>query len=424
MAASPVPPPSLRLTLTVLAPFAAGYFLSYLYRTVNAVLAPEIGRAIVLDSAAIGLMTGAYFLTFGAFQLPLGLLLDRYGPRRVEAGLLVFAALGAVAFSLADSVPALVGARALVGFGVSACLMAALKANVQWFPAPRLPLMNGIILGCGGLGAVAATAPVQAALAVIDWRGVSAILAGLTLAVAVLILMVAPERRGHATPPPLSVQLAEVGAIFRHPLFRRVAPLSMLSQAQFMAIQGLWAGAWLKDVATLERAEAATGLTVMAAGMAAGFLSWGAIAERLGRIGVPTVTVALAGMAAFWVSGAAMAAGWTGGVAALCLTYGFTGASGTLTYAVLTQAFPPHLAGRVNTSLNLVTFAAAFALQWGLGALIGLWPADGDGRRPLAAFAVAFAVPLALKALAFAWYVMDAPRRPAPPASGPAAAGS
>ncbi|MBC7950981.1 MAG: MFS transporter, partial [Rhodospirillaceae bacterium] len=121
------------LALRVLAPFAAGYFLSFLYRTVNAVLAPHISREVHLDAGDLGLMTGMYFLTFGAFQLPLGILLDRFGPRRVEACLLLFAAAGAFAFSLADGAGALIFGRALVGLGVSACLMAALKANVQFF---------------------------------------------------------------------------------------------------------------------------------------------------------------------------------------------------------------------------------------------------------------------------------------------------
>lgn len=127
------------LAVRVLAPFAAGYFLSFLFRTVNAVLAPHISRAIHLDAAALGLMTAMYFLAFGAFQLPLGVLLDRYGPRRVEAALLLFAAAGAGTFAVADSAGMLILGRALVGLGVSACMMGAVKANVQWYPPARLP---------------------------------------------------------------------------------------------------------------------------------------------------------------------------------------------------------------------------------------------------------------------------------------------
>ncbi|MGE5547433.1 MAG: MFS transporter [Solirubrobacterales bacterium] len=399
-----------QLITRLLLPFSAAYFLSYLYRTVNAVLAPEIAGSIALDAADIGLMTGAYFLAFGAFQLPLGLLLDRFGPRRVEAGLLMFAAAGALTFSLAENAGTLVLGRALIGLGVSACLMAALKAIVQWVPQPRWPLMNGIVLFSGGMGAVAATAPVQAALALVDWRGVYAILAAVTVAAAVFLFLTVPDRDAGGESPSLAAQMREVRRILVHPLFLRIAPVTMVSLGAFMAIQGLWAGPWLRDVARLGADGAAAGLTVMAAGTAAGYLLMGAVAARLALRGIPTVVVAAAGLAVFWCAGGAMALGWTGAPIFLSAVYGFFGASSSLNYAVLTQGFEPHLAGRVNTSVNLCIFAAAFTTQWGLGAIIGLWPKQAAGGWPPEAFMVAFAVPVVLQAAAFLWFMPAATR--------------
>jgi MFS family permease len=391
------------LALRVVLPFAIGYFLSYLYRSVNAVLAPEIGRTIQLEAADIGLMTGIYFISFAAFQLPLGILLDRFGPRRVEAVLLMAAAVGALAFSLAEGVPALVLGRALVGLGVSSCLMAPLKANVQWFARDKLPLMNGVILSAGGLGAVAATAPVQAALAFTDWRGVYGGVAALTVASGMLLWLAVPDRPTAAAGR-LGQQLREVLEIYRDPIFRRIAPVTMVSLGGFMAVQGLWAGPWLQDVAGLSPQGAAAGLTTMAAAMAAGFLSIGAIAERLERLGVPPIAVSGAGMAAYALASLAMAAGWAGAPLLLSAVYGFSGAAATLNYAVLTQRFPPHLAGRANTSLNLVIFVSAFSVQWGIGWVIGLWE-KVDGRWPPQAYAVALTVPLALNVLALVWFI-------------------
>src|SRR5947199_2747307 len=103
--------------------FAAAYFLSYLYRTVNAVISPDLTRELALDPASLGLLTGAYLLAFGAMQIPAGMLLDRYGPRRVEPVLLGVAALGAIAFGLADTLPGLVVARAAIGDGVCVYLL-------------------------------------------------------------------------------------------------------------------------------------------------------------------------------------------------------------------------------------------------------------------------------------------------------------
>ncbi len=142
------------ILLRVFIPFALGFFLSYLFRTVNAVIAPDLVRDIGVDPASLGLLTSAYFLSFAAFQLPLGVLLDRYGARRVEATLLLFAAAGAFVFARAETLTGLMLGRALIGLGVSACLMAAFKAFTLWFPAERLPLANGIQMISGGVGAL------------------------------------------------------------------------------------------------------------------------------------------------------------------------------------------------------------------------------------------------------------------------------
>ncbi len=392
----------------VFLPFAAGYFLSYLYRSVNAVIGPDLSASLRLDAGALGLLTSAYFLAFASSQLPLGLLLDRFGPRRIEATLLLFAAAGAAVFGMADGLSGVVLGRALIGFGVSACLMAAFKANVLFFPRERLPLINGLILASGGLGALCATAPVEAALAVTDWRGVFYILAMLTLAAAAAIFILVPERPVGLPGGGLNQQLRETAAIYRNALFWRVAPLAMLSQATFMSIQGLWAGPWLRDVAGFDRMLAAEHLFAVAAAMVAGFIFMGAIAERLGRIGVPPLGVAITGMTLFLATQALVTFGWTGATIPTWIAFGFLGTSGTLCYAVLSQSFPPHLAGRVNTALNLLVFVAAFGTQWGIGAIIDLWPRQESGY-PGEAYQTAFGTMLALQAAALAWFAL--PRR-------------
>src|SRR4051812_14715853 len=126
--------------------FAAGYLLSYLYRTVNAIISPELVRDLALGPSALGLLTSAYFLAFAAMQVPVGIMLDRYGPRRVEPVLLAIAALGAALFALADSITGLTLARAVIGAGVCACLMAPLKAIAAWYPPERQTSYAGWIM--------------------------------------------------------------------------------------------------------------------------------------------------------------------------------------------------------------------------------------------------------------------------------------
>ena len=145
------------LALRIFAPFAFGYFLSYLLRTINAVIAPDLVRDVGLDATSLGLLSSAYFFAFAIFQLPLGVLLDRYGPRRTEAVLMIFAAAGTALFAVSTTFSGLFIGRALIGLGVSACLMAAFKAFVMWFPSNRLPFINGCQMAIGGLGALSAT---------------------------------------------------------------------------------------------------------------------------------------------------------------------------------------------------------------------------------------------------------------------------
>lgn len=381
-------------------PFAAGYFLSYLYRAINAALSPYLATELRLDATDLGLLTSVYFLTFAAFQLPLGVLLDRFGPRRVEATLLLFAAAGAGLFAVSHSPLELIVGRGLIGLGVSACLMASFKAFVLWLPAERLPVANGWVLAAGGLGALAATAPVEAALKLTDWRGLFAGLGGGSVVVALALLLVVPERGGSVATGDWRSQARGVAGIFRDRVFWWIAPSGVLCQASFLAIQGLWAGPWLRDVAGLSRTTAADYLFWMAAAMVCGFLGMGQMAYRLSRCGIPPVVVAAGGMALFILAQVALL--FEAGSLLLWVLFGFFGTSGMLNYAILSQAFPPDLAGRVNTALNLLVFGLAFATQWGMGAIINHWPATGGGYQAFG-YRIAFGLVLILQIFSWIW---------------------
>ncbi|MEO7243224.1 MAG: MFS transporter, partial [Variovorax sp.] len=190
-------PPGSALLLYVFLPFSTGYFLSFLFRSVNAVIAPDLMRDVGVGASGLGFLTAAFFLGFALVQLPLGVLLDRFGAARVQASLLATAAVGSALFALAESPAALVFARALIGLGCAGGLMAAFKAIVKWYPPERLTFVNGCYLAVGGLGAIVATRPVEQALAFTDWRGLFFALSLLSLISAALILTFVP--RGDAT---------------------------------------------------------------------------------------------------------------------------------------------------------------------------------------------------------------------------------
>ncbi len=390
--------------LQIFVPFATGFFLSYAFRAVNAVLGPHLVSDIGLTASDLGLLTSVYFITFAATQLPLGLLLDRFGPRRVEGLLLLVAAAGACFFARADSLLGLVLGRGLIGLGVSACLMAAFKAYTTWFPSRQLPLINGFQVAAGGLGAVFATAPVQMLLGVTDWRGVFIVLAGLTFSTAALVFWMVP--RDPAVRERLSwvEQLRGLASIATSLAFWRIAPWSTINQAGFLAIHGLWLGPYLRDMQGLDGSGVARTLLWTACGMVAGYIGLGLAAERLSRRGIAPMHVGGAGMAMFIGLQAWMLLGLPHGSLVFWVLFGFFGTSGILTYAVLSQQFSAALAGRVNTALNLLVFVTAFAGQWGIGAVIDRWPPTEGGGYAAAGYRTAFVLLLVLQMSAAAWF--------------------
>jgi MFS family permease len=185
---------SWRPILRVFLPFTAAFFLSYLFRTINALISSELSSELSLDAADLGFLTSVYFLTFAALQLPVGIWLDRYGPRRVQSALLLFAVGGAMLFSLSRGFAALVLGRALIGLGVAAAFTGGLKAIVLWFPKDRVAAMNGWMVMLGALGALSATSPAELLLDWCGgWRGLFAILAAATVVSALMIWFVVPE---------------------------------------------------------------------------------------------------------------------------------------------------------------------------------------------------------------------------------------
>jgi nitrate/nitrite transporter NarK len=363
-----------------------------------------------LDASDLGLLTAAYFLAFAAFQIPLGILLDRFGPRRVQAALLLVAALGAAVFAAGNGLAQLMAGRALIGLGVAGGLMASLKAIVLWFPRQRWPLINGTLMACGGLGALSATAPLELAVSAFDWRGVFAGLSGVTVAVSTLLFFVVPEAPAAAPASRGFVAFAGVAAIFRDRTFWRLAPVAVACMGSGMAIQGLWAGPWLRDVAGLGRDGVAQQLAVLAVALTAGFILSGALADVMVRWGFSLLH--LLGTGAALYLGALLLL--TAQVAAadywVWAAFGLLGNLSVISYALLSQHFPVAFTGRANTALNVLVFIYAFAAQFGIGAIIDFWPPTPSGGYQPAAYGVAFGIVAAIVAAAFVWLAI-APRR-------------
>ncbi|MCK6449608.1 MAG: MFS transporter [Alphaproteobacteria bacterium] len=392
-----------RLCAVVLLPFAAGYFLSYLFRAVNAVVAPDIVGEFQLGATALGVLTAAYLLAFSAFQPVLGVLLDRFGPRRVQAALVGTAAAGALLFALARDAATLTVARALIGLGFSGGLMASFKAIVLWFPERRVPLANSLVVAFGALGVVAATRPADLLSEAVGWRQMFMGLALVTAAVAWSILSVVPERPADHVTHPLGRQIREVLHIYRDRVFWRLAPLVCSTAGGYIAVQTLWVGNWLRDVAGLSRGAAAELMMAMALAFSVGMLAQGIIADRLIKRGIGVMATVIGSLVPFFLCELGIVLGWTGAIWPLWVIFGMTGSVAVLAFPVLSQHFGRALAGRSHTSLNLLIFASAFAFQAAIGAVLELWPMS-DGRYAAEGYGVALATLLAIQVASLAWY--------------------
>lgn len=391
-----------RLVATVFLPFAAGYFLSYFFRNVNAVIAKDLAREFALSAADLGLLTSAYFVTFALFQLPLGVLLDRLGPRRVVAALLCVTALGAATFGLADGLPALAAGRALIGLGVSACLMGSIKAFTLWFPLSRLATINGWFIFLGGMGGLAATAPVEAALGAVGWRTMFYGLAAASLAAAALIAVLVPEKPLPGAGASWGEQFRAVGRILAMPLFWRIAAPFIVTHGAYQAVQGLWLGPWLADVGGLGREGVARLLFVTAGTYAVGSVVFGSFADRLAARGISRLTTYKVGLAVSFAAFVCMAADVALPRAAVLGVYGFTVIAGALAFALVTPQLPPEMSGRAITAVNFAHFGVSFACQWAIGAVLRAYPVV-DGRYAPDGYATALLAIAGLQLATLLW---------------------
>jgi MFS family permease len=391
--------------VVVLLPFAAAYYLSYVFRTINALIAGTLTRELALSAADLGLLTSVYFLAMAAVQLPLGVLLDRYGPRRVQSACLLFAAVGAAVFACAEGLPDLMLGRALIGVGVATVLMSSLKAIVLWFPKERIAFANGWVVMLGALGAVTATLPAEPLVNEFGWRGLFALLAAATTLAAAIMFLVVPEPATRSTPSPLArVRLRD---IYRDMRFLRLAPLSTLCIGNAWSLQGLWAAPWLEHVEGLGRGGVVQRLLVMGFALSAGAMLLGWSADRLRRHGIGRE--AYYAVIAFLFITAQMMLVLRVPVPSF-IPWGIiaaVGAATVLSFAMLPEYFPKEMSGRANAALNILHLGGAFALQYVTGVIVSWWP-PVSGHPPAEAYEAAFGLSVVVQLLALLWFLCSA----------------
>lgn len=391
--------------LAVFVFFGIGYFLSNFFRAANAVISGDLMRDLGLSAADLGMMTSLFYAGFAAVQLPLGVALDRIGPRFAVPALMSMTVVGCLLFATAMALPQVAVGRTLIGIGMAGNLMGAVKAFSAWFPPQRVATFTSLMVGIGALGALVAATPLAWLNQQFGWRNVFLGSAGVTLLSAGgIVLGTRNAPAGVLWRATSDVPDAGFAWIFRNPHFWRIAPLNLTLLGTTLAVQTLWAGPYLFDTLRLSSVEAGNLILIISAGVAAGYGSCGALADRFGARRVMTVSTLV-----FLAAQTPLLFPVPPPTIALAITFflfGFSGAFSLLTLAQVRELFPPYMGGRAVTAVNLFGFGGATAIQWGMGVIISAFVQNDGGRYPVQAYITAFGTALALNLAALVWYLM------------------
>ena len=351
------------------------YTVSQFLRSSTGVIAPNLSADLGLRPEGLGILSGAFFLSFALAQIPVGILLDRYGARITMIGSVGIAVLGCFVFAAAEGEAGLTFARVLMGLGCSVMLMGPLMIYRWWFPPEKFAMLSGLQISIGTLGALMATAPLAFSTEMFGWRA-SFVGAGVvTLVLAVAMGFIARDTPPGVTPPerPRETLGQSFGGIFEVMRWPGVWPLFVMistGYASFAAVQTLWASPYLADVHGLDLSARGYVLLGITGGQVIGLLIWGYAERILGSIKKPILAGAalsasiLALLSFFEAPGLSL-------VTALFIVFGLNAGYTPLLLAHGRLLFPDRLAGRGITLLNLGNMAGVFVLQALTGALIG-----------------------------------------------------
>lgn len=399
-----MPATALRLVAAV----SAAYMLSHFFRAANAVIGTDLMRELALTPADLGLLTAVFFVIFAGCQIPIGILLDRYGPKRVMLSLIVVAVLGAAVFAIGHDLATLGLGRALLGIGTSALLVGPLVLFSRWFTADRFGTVAGVFVALGTAGSLLATTPLALLAEAAGWRGAFFAMAGATaLMFVILALTVRDGPDGKPAPArgeTLGEALRGVVAVARDHRTPGIFGMNLTVYAAGITILGLWGGPYLAHVHGLDKVQAGNVLLAIGVANVVGYLAFGPLDRLFGSRKRP----ALAGTFATILMLAVLAAmpGLPLWIAiALLVGIGFASGAFVLVVAHGRAIAPDHLVGRAVTLFNIGTMGGAALMQWLTGLIIGAVAGAGATALPESAFRAMFALLAASLTLAAIGYI-------------------
>ena len=382
------------IAIAVVSTLGLLYVVSQFLRNSVAVIAPNLAAEVGLTPIEIGLLSSIYFLVFAAAQLPLGVALDRFGPKLCMLASIGFTVLGCAMFGLAHEAGGLVAARAMLGFGTASFLMAPIALYARWFPPERFSTFAGIQLGLGSLGAIFATAPLAYATASFGWRmtffGVGVCTAVIGIMVWLIVSDDPPGVTNTARRETLRESITGIWQVIRTPSMWRVFLVQFTIYPSYVLIAGLWGGPYLTHVYGFDIKGRGDILFVAALMQVLGSFFWGPSDRLFGRYKVPIII----GATACFLSLALLAGLGTLPFWLLLVAFVVLGFSTGMNSVVMSHGralVAPHLLGRTITLLNMGAMAGSFLVQFVSGSIINLFPTE-SGAYPLDAYRVVFAL--------------------------------
>ena len=382
--------------------FAFGFFISNLLRSITATLTPVLTSEFDLTAGNLGLLAGGYFLGFSLMQIPAGLLLDKHGPKKVVAYLLLIALVSTISFAFAKSFTGLLISRFFIGVGVAACLMGPLTGYRVWFEDKYQQRANSWMLMVASFGFVISTLPVQILLPVIGWRFIFLLISILILLSIILILAFAPSWNTNIQNQSIQKK-SNLSDVWKNKFFISLVPLAFLNYGGVQAIQTLWAGPWMLNVAGYSPLESATGLFWINITMLFAFMFWGYILPKLSSLGIDSIKIVKIGLPiSYIILFCIIIMGQKAG-ATMFTFYILSSIVLSLTQPALALSFPQNLAGKSLTSLNVFIHSGTFFVQWSIGLLIDL--SRKMGADTITSYKISFSIFLFLCILSYLFFI-------------------
>ena len=394
-----------RQAISVFFVFAFGYFISCLLRAITATLSPVLTSEFNLLAADLGLLAGGYFLGFACMQIPLGYLLDKYGPKKIVTSFLLIALIGIISFALAKSFSGLLISRILIGVGVSACLMAPLTGYRIWYAENQQQRANSWMLMVASLGFLSSTLPVQLLLPSFGWRWIFGGIALLTLLSILLMLFFIPNWNLNKNRVlENSEKTGSLSDVWKNRFFISVIPMGLFNYGGLMAIQTLWAGPWMIRVSGYTPLESATGLFWINVTMLISFFLWGYFLPKINSIGFSATRILKLGLpVGFLVMLTIILLGPKAGAFYITM-FILSSIFLSVTQPAVGLSFAGHSAGKALTSFNLLIFAGTFVMQWLMGFVIDI--VKSLGHSEIFAFKSAFSVFLILSIISYIFFLV------------------